>query len=548
MQNILIQKKWILLLILAIGIFFRFYNLNWGSPFYFHPDERNISSSVTQLNFPQMNPHFFAYGSLPIYAIYFTGVVINYIQSIFFYQIPIINQITRISFENSLIISRLFSAALSVILLLLIYKTATMLKGRNAGIIALIFSATSTGFIQFAHFGTFETWLALLSTLLFYFLLKFIKNRKNIYYLLSIFTLGILISVKISSLVLTPLPLLALIFYHSKSNIHPSLILRNLLFSVLLLVVIPLICFFVFSPYSILDYKSFTSSIFYESSVAIGTMHVFYTDGFYNTMPILFQFTKIYPFLINPVLTILFLPILIVFTYKTLVKKDFEQLLLLAFFFIIFFSQVFLFAKWTRYMLPTLPFIYLIISVEISSLIKSKNLSLVRYLILIVIFFASFIYCLSFFITNYIHKDTRISAVEFVKQNLPKNSKVLSEVYDMGIVPLNSHFYNINLFNFYDLDNSLYKEKELYANLNNYDYIILPSTRILRSRFLNPSIFPKGYSFYKNLISGKNGYKMIYVTPCDIFCKIVYVNNPVFGLEETVYVFDRPTIYIFKKQ
>ena len=67
-----------LILLTIIGAFLRFYNLNWGAPYYFHPDERNIASSVTQLHFPdQINPHFFAYGSLPIYAIYGTGVIVN---------------------------------------------------------------------------------------------------------------------------------------------------------------------------------------------------------------------------------------------------------------------------------------------------------------------------------------------------------------------------------------------------------------------------------------------------------------------------------------
>ena len=52
-------------------VFFVFYNLNWGAPFYFHPDERNIASSIVQLKFPDnLNPNFFAYGAFPIYLIF----------------------------------------------------------------------------------------------------------------------------------------------------------------------------------------------------------------------------------------------------------------------------------------------------------------------------------------------------------------------------------------------------------------------------------------------------------------------------------------------
>src|SRR3989344_6444253 len=64
-----------LMILFLFFVFFIFYNLNWGAPFYFHPDERNIASSISQMQFPDtLNPHFFAYGSLPLYTIFFTGL------------------------------------------------------------------------------------------------------------------------------------------------------------------------------------------------------------------------------------------------------------------------------------------------------------------------------------------------------------------------------------------------------------------------------------------------------------------------------------------
>ena len=44
------SKLKILLILLVIGGVLRFYNLNWGAPFYFHPDERNIASLISSLN------------------------------------------------------------------------------------------------------------------------------------------------------------------------------------------------------------------------------------------------------------------------------------------------------------------------------------------------------------------------------------------------------------------------------------------------------------------------------------------------------------------
>lgn len=544
--------KIIIVIFIIIGVFLRFYDINWGAPYYFNPDERNIASSINQLSFPfRMNPHFFAYGSLPIYTIYFLGVILNFIQNIFFHS-PTQNQILYLSFEKSIIIGRVISASLSVILLLIIYKTAVILKGKSTGLIAIILSSISTGLIQYSHFGTFEIWLTLLSTLFFYFLLKYINHKNNKYFFLSILTLGLLVSVKISSLALIVIPCIALIIT-TKNKYGFINVLKNVFLESILIIIIVFACFVIFSPYSIIDYQSFRSSILYESSVAMGTLHVFYTDGFYNTVPVIFQFLKVYPFLINPILTLLFLPTMIFFIYETITKKDSNKILLLIFFFVLFFSQAFLFVKWTRYMLPTLPFIYLIISTELSNFIpvfsnKKKFILLIKYLVLGIILISSIVNCISFFITVYAQKDTRVLAAEFAKNNIPYNAKILSEVYDLGIVPFNSTLNNIALFNFYDLDNgNNLNENGLYSNLNNYKYIILPSQRILRSRLLNPNIFPRGYKFYNNLINEKSGYRIIYSTPCDILCKITYINNPIWGLEETAYVFDRPSIYIFKK-
>src|SRR6185437_14005918 len=112
-----INKSLVLVTLLTlIGAFLHFYNLNWGAPFYFHPDERNIASAVSQLQFPhQMNPHFFAYGSLPIYAIYFTGVITNYIFQLLQLSTPA--QPFIVTFEQAMLIGRTFSAFFSLLLI-----------------------------------------------------------------------------------------------------------------------------------------------------------------------------------------------------------------------------------------------------------------------------------------------------------------------------------------------------------------------------------------------------------------------------------------------
>lgn len=517
-------------LLILIGGFFRFYNLNWGNPFYFHPDERNIASSVIQLNFPtQMNPHFFAYGSFSIYLIYFTGFILN----LFFKSQDL--------FIQSILISRFYSVFLSILLIPSIYFIGTKLINKKVGILSAIFCALSVGLIQFAHFGTFEMWLTFFGVWLFYFSLKLTKelSLKNIATVAVIF--GLLMATKISSLPLFILPVVAIIlslFEKIKTQkIH--LLLIKIIIKIIMLIFISFIIFAAFSPYVLLSSKSFLSSMQYESSVALGTLPVFYTGEFFNTIPVLFQFLKIYPFILNPLLTILFIPSFVYILFLSLKNKKY-YLLLIACYLLLFLPQAFLFAKWTRYIIPTLPFMYLMLAIFLERFVNKKMLNII---VLVYIVFAG-----SYFITAFVREDTRIAASLWAKENIPENSTILSEVYDMGIVPFNSYLSNISLFNFYDLDQiPQIKSQELKDSLDKSDYIILPSPRILKTRFLNKEKFPHAYKFYFNLINENLGYKKIYETPCDIFCKITYLGDPIFAFEQTVNVFDRPTVFIFKK-
>lgn len=320
-----------------------------------------------------------------------------------------------------------------------------------------------------------------------------------------------------------------------------------MLAGLLQVILVSSLVFMITNPFVFIDTSAFLNSMKYESSVALGTLSVFYTGSFFNTIPVLFQFEYILPFLLDPVVTLLTIPSIIYLILLIKKTKNFNLFLIFLFFTILFFSQVFLFVKWTRYIIPSLPFLYLIISIffsESKNFIKNNHL---RKTLSFSLIFVCVLYSLSFFYTNYFKIDTRIEAFKFAKNNIPSNSTILSEVYDMGIVPFNNTFQNITLFNFYDLDNGSENEMELKSLLKQSDYIVLPSQRLVHSRFINKKKFPKGYNFYKSLFDGTLGFRKIYETPCDIFCKAVYLGSPAFNVEETTNVFDRPTAFIFKK-
>jgi len=525
--------------LIIIGAAFRITHLDWGKPFYFHPDERNIATSIDQLLFPdQMNPHFFAYGSLPLYLSYFAAIGFNLIK----------NQTLQndVSFENAILTLRFFSALLSLLLLPLLYRTGKILKNTISGILATLLGTFSVGFIQFAHFGTYEMWLTYFTLLLLFLSLLYIKTHKRKYLLGIAITFGILISVKISSIILLPL-LIVVIIIEQKSYQKISIVSST--FFIFVTFLLSSAIFLSTNPYTFLDYSSFLGSIKYESSVALGGIRVFYTGEFLSATPILFPFFKIYPFLLNPFIVIVFFLSFIYLFIFAIKKKNREYTLLITFFLLLFLSQTFLLTQWTRYFVPTIPFIYLIIACAFSEYFghRGKN-SRVLISVNVLFFIIGLIFAYSYLQTVLLKPDSRIIAAEWAKKHLPQNAKIISEVYDLGILPFNSYFPSIKLFNFYDLEETLLKsyDNTLLNLLKTNDYIILPSQRLFKTRIADSRNFPKGYKFYTSLISQPTSYDLIYQTPCDLYCKILYLGDPIFAYEQTANIFDRPVVMIYK--
>ncbi len=353
--------------------------------------------------------------------------------------------------------------------------------------------------------------------------------------------MGILLSVKVSNSILFPLPILGIVMYQYITI--KSLLYKKLLGNILLYIVIVAVIFVVTNPFALLDFQSFFNSIHYESSVALGTLPVFYTGSFFNTIPILFQFSKVYPFLVNPFVEFLFIPAFFFVIFKGIKNKNMAIILLAAYYILVFLSQAFFYVKWTRYVLPTLPFLYIMTAMFLTNLpTKLKKITLVFLGIFVII------YSYAFIKTVYFSQDTRIAASVWAKHTIASTSPTVSEPYDLGIIPFNPLFPNIQLIPVYDIETNADAFSLVQQNLSQAKIFIIPSQRLIHSRMINKTTFPKGNTLYTNLLDNKTDFKKVYETPCNIFCKIVYDGDPLFNVEETTTVFDRPTVVIFEKK
>jgi YYY domain-containing protein len=165
-----------LLLILGLGIYFRFVGMNWDENNHLHPDERFLTmvassiSSVSSLReyfntaVSSLNPNnvgygFFVYGDFPL-------IVTRYIAESF----------SKTGYDQIFLIGRQLSALADILTILLVYLIGNRVYGRWVGVIAAAFAAFSVVPIQQAHFFTVDTFANLFGFLAVYLAVRFITS------------------------------------------------------------------------------------------------------------------------------------------------------------------------------------------------------------------------------------------------------------------------------------------------------------------------------------------------------------------------------------
>ncbi|HLL60675.1 MAG TPA: hypothetical protein VK338_03075 [Candidatus Nitrosocosmicus sp.] len=385
--------------------------MSWGLPYPFHPDERNMASTIQNLQCDSFdirlltsdftecfNPHFFAYGQFPLYIGYL-GIQLSHLLVGKFGQ--------PINFEEATLSLRFISALASIINAFVLVKIVDMFVSRkskvksqksyfgfnlpitNYQLIALLLIIFSPFFIQFSHFGTTESLLMLFYTLIVYWSLKLFQlshsesskrdrgipheyeNRRRaarsfgfpkglsiswgraqddtikIILLLSLFS-GLAVATKISAIVFMGLPILVLIKNYELTITNWEKTKRFIVTLVSFVILTSLFAIF-FSPHNLISSKEFINSMNYESSVGTGALKVFYTRQFENTQPILFQLSHIFPYVLGWPIFLFSMAGIFLLPFK----KNYNILRIALL--IYFLPTVFLYTKWTRFMAPILP-------------------------------------------------------------------------------------------------------------------------------------------------------------------------------------------------
>jgi 4-amino-4-deoxy-L-arabinose transferase-like glycosyltransferase len=517
-------------LLLIILLITRFWGLGWGGGFRFHPDENNMAWAVERLSWHNFDPDFFAYGQFPIYLSFISRQVVNFIFNQSF--------IDQIRFSTAVNYLRFWSAFFSVLTVIIGYLLGKIIfkKQKYAKITALLLIFTP-GLIQMAHFGTTESLLTFVGLASAYLAIKYYQTKKIKFVILSGLVGAIGMASKLNAILFLLGPFLAIILRPKRF--------RRLFFWGLFVILLTII----FSPYYLIRFENFWGTFIYESNVARGISSVFYTRQFINTKPFIFQFKKIFPWVLGlPMFSFLLISLTLVILnlFQNLFKKKFKLLpaatyLLLATSVPWFIFNSFLFAKWTRFITPVLPF--LIIFAVYS--LKKLQLLITDYLLLITLLLL--IFPGIFFTKIYFQKDIRVRACQWMNKNLPEGSTIIYEGGNIVDLPKLDHqkFKTVNI-DFYHFDENLKQQKKLSAAINEAGYFFSPSRRIFTNHTRLPEKFPKTAEFYHQLYSGQLGYKKIKefhpFGPVGRFLLGSDLNS-----EETWTVFDHPTLRLWRR-
>jgi hypothetical protein len=492
----------LIILIVSLSVFTRFYNLNWGSNHHFQPDENNMASALSRLQIDNLDPKFYAYGQFPLYLGFFTLKLFNLPSS----------------FSDSILILRFYSALFSILSVGLIYLLSQKIFSLKVSIVAAILTIFNPGLIQIAHFGTTESLLILIFLIEIYLSILIYQKKDNYWqYILAGIFGGIGIATKISSLIfLGPIFLVSLMKFISKEKI------LSLFFKIFILISFVINFYLISSPYNFVKNQEFFSSMKYETSVATGQLPVFYTTQFKNTSPYLFQIQKIFPYSsgIFQFILAFFGLILLLKNWKLKEAKYLYWFIILIPSLVYFFYFGQIYAKWTRFVSP-LFFLFPLLSTFFISSLKSKIYRLIS-------IFLALLPGL-YFMKLYFISDTRLIASQWIENNIPQNSKILSEGGNVVDIPITDKNYQVINYDFYG-DNY---PKELSNHLFTINYIIVPSRRVFKNYDLK---------YHQHLFDGSLGYEEISkISPSyDLFLNAE-------NAEETWSVFDHPTIRVFEK-
>lgn len=530
----------LLFAILLFAVMVRFWNLNWDWGAYnLHPDEWALNETVRRLG-PDLNPHFFFYGTFPIYLDRATAQALSAVTSL-----------DWLAQGRLALVGRTYSAVEGVLLSPVVYVIGRQLWSVGAGLLAGCCVAGAALLVQAAHFGTVDTAITLAGATLLLTSLHVASGGGVRWYVLSGIVLGLALATKLSAGPFVLLPVLAH-FLRARSMAtkgHRSCLAAVVRSPLTLLAVLTVAICLITAPYYLLAANELWAAIV-EQNVELSGGHVFpYTWQFIGSVPYLFE-------LQNLVLWSLGLPLGVaalagwVWALVQAVRFRAAPMLLLTVWPTLYLLYIGTWeARFVRHTLPLMPFCCLFAAGGTFALVgwlqrKGPAADWVGRLAVGVVALGAVLWGLVV-LSIYTRPDTRLAATEWLYANVPANTQlVIEDKNDLVPVPYPGH--PSNSYKFATLavtaPDTPAKMGDFASTLAEGEVLIIPNRR-WSATLPKLSAFPLTGRYYRLLLDGELGY-----TPLRTFSsppRLGPLSWPDNTAEETFQVFDHPTVRLF---
>ncbi|MBI21497.1 MAG: hypothetical protein CL780_04545 [Chloroflexi bacterium] len=567
------QLQILIILIFCIALFLRLYGLDWDNKTLFHPDERALLMQVNNLHLPQLSnwtdlfkpeistlhPGSFNWGSFPHYLL----KSIQYLLSPFKWL-----DIYELRFPG-----RIIMAISDIITISFIYLICKENFSRRIAILASIFACFSVIHIQLSHFFAVDILMTTLIVGTIYFCLRIVRESKISNSIFVGIVFGLALATKFSVLpLIIPILLAHIISANNfgKKTLEWNNEINYLTISKRLLIFLfsILVTLILFQPYMFLDFSSYLSDIFTQSSMVSMNVDWPFTRQYIDTPKYFYQIFQLSKWGLGPILGIICWISLVHILIDSFLYKRKVELIILSWVVPYFLITGWFDVKFLRYMLPLVPFLLIFASRSLFLFYeKSINWNKIFRLAPIALVLITTIHYSFAFVSIYSEPHPSVLASEWLKENTKNGDKILQEHWDEGL-PKISGLQMHERLEMYNPD-SIKKFSKITNQLEDSDFLVLITNRLYGTIPRLPERYPISTNFYSLLFQEKLGYELVYDhSKSSSFLGFTYfedpfarisldkpkLNNQSSGLvfkgmgwaDESFNVYDHPQIMIFK--
>ncbi len=461
------------------------------------------------------------------------------------------------------------SAIFDLLTVFFLFLIGRRLFNARIGLLASLLYALSVHAIQLAHFGTFDLTASALCVMAFYFAIRADANGRWWEFCVAGLMVGLALASKLSALPIAAVLAIPLIeqlringpdaFWNRKGRTGIPVLLGVFMAGMIAFWTFRIVQAMAFSGPGMLDISfnpHWTADVDYWRNVQSGEYDGNPSTQWANRTPIVFILKNFVLWGVGPALGLVSLLALGLMSVRVLTARRWPpawQLFLIAWPAFHLFYYGIGFIKTMRYTVAAYPFLALLAAALLYEVWGRVGKRWPKYgwaglipMVLVVTLTAAYAFA---FTSIYTNTQTRVAASEWVYDNIPVGTTVLTEHWDDGI-PVSMPNrpspgdYPGQQVAMYDDDNPE-KLATLMEQLRTHDWIFITSNRLYDSISRIPERWPMANEYYRMLFNGELGFDLVHTE----------TNYPsLFGIEldddsseESFTVYDHPKVLIFQK-